>query len=61
MRIGVVCPYSFDHPGGVQIHITDLAREMRGQGHEVFILAPGERGTEPDEFTTFVGKGVPIP
>lgn len=61
MRIGVVCPYSFDHPGGVQIHIMDLAREMRGQGHEVFILAPGERGTEPDEFTTLVGKGVPIP
>ena len=61
MRIGVVCPYSFDHPGGVQIHITDLAREMRKQGHEVFVLAPGERGTEPDEFTTLVGRGVPIP
>lgn len=61
MRIGVVCPYSFEEPGGVQIHITDLAREMRRSGHEVLILAPGEKGTEPDEFTTFVGRGVGIP
>ena len=25
MRIGIVCPYSFDIPGGVQYHVRDLA------------------------------------
>lgn len=60
MRIGMVCPYSFDHPGGVQIHIQDLCAELRRRGHEVEILAPGTRGTEPDEHTTFVGPGIGI-
>ena len=23
MRIGMVCPYSFDKPGGVQSHVLD--------------------------------------
>ena len=25
MRIGIVSPYSFDVPGGVQLHVRDLA------------------------------------
>jgi len=25
MKIGMVCPYSWDMPGGVQNHIRDLA------------------------------------
>jgi hypothetical protein len=25
MRIGMVCPYSFDVPGGVQSHVLQLA------------------------------------
>ena len=25
MRIGIVCPYSFDVPGGVQFHVRDAA------------------------------------
>ena len=31
MRIGMVCPYSFDVPGGVQSHVLQLAEVMRGQ------------------------------
>lgn len=41
MRIGIVCPYSFDAPGGVQVHIMDLAAELRSRGHQVDVLAPG--------------------
>ena len=29
MRIGMVCPYSFDVPGGVQSHVLQLAEVMR--------------------------------
>jgi phosphatidylinositol alpha-mannosyltransferase len=29
VRIGIVCPYSFDIPGGVQFHVRDLAEILR--------------------------------
>ena len=31
MRIGMVCPYSFDVPGGVQSHVLQLAEVMHGR------------------------------
>jgi phosphatidyl-myo-inositol alpha-mannosyltransferase len=42
MRIGLVCPYSFDTPGGVQNHVIGLARQLRDSGHQPHILAPGD-------------------
>ncbi|MDO5682962.1 MAG: glycosyltransferase family 4 protein [Propionibacteriaceae bacterium] len=41
MRVGLVCPYSFSAPGGVQNHVLGLAGWLRSQGHEPAILAPG--------------------
>ena len=32
MRIGLVCPYQWDVPGGVQYHVRDLAQTLRGMG-----------------------------
>ena len=32
MRIGIVCPYSFDVPGGVQHHVRDLAESADRAG-----------------------------
>ena len=43
MRIGLVCPYQWDVPGGVQYHVRDLARTLRDLGHHVEILTPAER------------------
>ena len=43
MRIGLVCPYQWDVPGGVQYHVRDLARTLRGLGHHVEVLTPAER------------------
>ena len=28
MKIGIVCPYSWDVPGGVQFHVRDLAEVL---------------------------------
>lgn len=42
LRIGLVCPYSFDTPGGVQNHVLGLARHLHEHGHQPHILAPGE-------------------
>ena len=61
MRIGVVSPYSFDVPGGVQSHIVDLARALRRLGHEVDVLAPADEDTELPEFVTPAGRAVGIP
>lgn len=41
MRVGLVCPYSFDVPGGVQSHVLGLAGWLAAAGHEPAILAPG--------------------
>jgi phosphatidyl-myo-inositol alpha-mannosyltransferase len=47
MRVGIVCPYSWDIPGGVQAHVRDLAEKLIELGHEVSVLAPGDDDT-PD-------------
>ena len=63
MRIGMVCPYSFDVPGGVQSHVLQLAEVMRAAGNEVSVLAPTSadaHATLPD-YVVSGGKAVPIP
>lgn len=61
MRIGIVCPYSFDAPGGVQFHIRDLASVLIAWGHEVSVLAPAEEGTPLPEFVVPAGRTVAVP
>ena len=50
MRIALVSPYSWSHPGGVTRHIEALAAELRAAGHEPRVIAPfdGEPGSGPD-------------
>lgn len=43
LRIGIISPYSFETPGGVQLHIRDFAETLIQQGHTVEVLAPGRR------------------
>lgn len=63
MRIGMVCPYSFDVPGGVQSHVLQLAEVMRERGHHVSVLAPAsaEAHAQLPDFVVSGGKAVPIP
>ncbi len=62
MRIGLVCPYAWDVPGGVQYHVRDLAETLRGMGHHVEVLTPAEREDSlPAEHVTFAGRTVPVP
>lgn len=63
MRIGMVCPYSFDVPGGVQSHVLQLAEVMRDRGHHVSVLAPAsaEAHAQLPDFVVSGGKAVPIP
>ncbi|HEU5007136.1 MAG TPA: glycosyltransferase family 4 protein [Jatrophihabitantaceae bacterium] len=62
MRVGIVCPYSWDIPGGVQAHVRDLAEKLIELGHTVSVLAPGDEdmaGLPP--YVVAAGKAVPIP
>ncbi|MEV0027540.1 glycosyltransferase family 4 protein [Nocardia sp. NPDC050793] len=61
MKIGMVCPYSFDVPGGVQAHVVDLARVLIERGHRVSVLAPASEGTALPEFVVSAGRAVAIP
>ena len=40
LKIGIVCPYGWDTPGGVQIHIKELTEWLIENGHSVSVLAP---------------------
>ncbi|MGH3655966.1 MAG: glycosyltransferase family 4 protein [Micromonosporaceae bacterium] len=61
MRIGIVCPYSFDIPGGVQLHVRDLSEVLIGLGHEVSVLAPAEREDGLPEYVVSAGRSVSVP
>lgn len=61
LHIGMVCPYSFDEPGGVQAHAIDLCKELQRRGHTVSLIGPGtKRDTVPD-FVELGGGSIPIP
>ncbi|HSJ62112.1 MAG TPA: glycosyltransferase family 4 protein [Jiangellaceae bacterium] len=61
MKIGMVCPYSWDVPGGVQVHIRDLAEEFMARGHEVSVLAPGDDDASMEPYVVSAGRAVPVP
>ncbi|MEH0973980.1 glycosyltransferase family 4 protein [Micromonospora sp. CPCC 205546] len=61
MRIGIVCPYSFDVPGGVQNHVMDLAEALIGLGHEVSVLAPADEDSPLPPYVVPAGRAVPLP
>ncbi|MEP6597900.1 MAG: glycosyltransferase family 4 protein [Actinomycetota bacterium] len=62
MRIGIVCPYSWDIPGGVQAHVRDLAETLIGLGHHVAVLAPGDDDMPGlPAYVSVAGKAVPVP
>lgn len=61
MRIGIVCPYSFDVPGGVQNHVMDLADALIDLGHEVSVLAPADEDSPLPPYVVPAGRSVPLP
>ncbi|MBN1288203.1 MAG: glycosyltransferase family 4 protein [Actinobacteria bacterium] len=44
MRIAIVSPYSWKHPGGVNNHIRGLSGQLIKLGHEVAVMAPDGSG-----------------
>jgi phosphatidylinositol alpha-mannosyltransferase len=61
MRVGIVCPYSLDAPGGVQNHVRDLAEVLLAAGHSVSVLAPADDDTPIPPYVVSAGRAVPVP
>jgi len=71
MRIGLVSPYSWTVPGGVNSHVEHLAAELEHRGHTAWILAPvgvmvgrrrlDSRQVSATERIVPMGSAVPIP
>jgi phosphatidylinositol alpha-mannosyltransferase len=58
VRVGLVCPYSWSVPGGVQSHVSGLARALGELGVDAEVLAPAD---EPANGVVRLGRSVPIP
>ena len=61
MRIGVVCPYSWDVPGGVQEHIRDLAEALIDLGHTVSVISPADDDAALPRYVVPAGRAVAVP
>ncbi len=57
----MVCPYSFDVPGGVQVHAIDLCTEFQKRGHQVSLIGPAGKEVELPPFVVRGGAAIPIP
>jgi phosphatidylinositol alpha-mannosyltransferase len=73
VKIGLVCPYTWEVPGGVQAHVRDLAEALLGLGHAVSVIAPANRDTAAEgdgdadadsplpPYVVPAGRAVPVP
>lgn len=62
MRVGLVCPYAWDVPGGVQQHVGGLADALAAGGHRVSVLAPvDDPASDLPDYLVPAGRPVPVP
>ncbi len=61
LTIGIVCPYAWDIPGGVQFHVRDLRAALVKDGHSVSVLAPAEDDDNLPHYVTSTGRPVAVP
>jgi len=61
VKVGLVCPYTWDVPGGVQAHIHDLAVALIGLGHDVSVITPADDEGSLPPYVVSTGRAVPVP
>ncbi|RBP99289.1 glycosyltransferase family 4 protein [Bifidobacterium xylocopae] len=61
LRVGIISPYSFETPGGVQLHIRDFAQQLIERGHQVQVLAPGRRTADMPLWVHTTGSSFAVP
>jgi phosphatidyl-myo-inositol alpha-mannosyltransferase len=61
MRIGMVCPYTWEVPGGVRSHIAGLTEALIDLGHQVSVISPADDDAPLPEYVVPAGRAVPVP
>jgi len=61
MRIALVSPYDYGHPGGVTEHVRYLAAGLRRRGHNVTVFAPCSDPEVAERDADFIRVGRPFP
>jgi phosphatidyl-myo-inositol alpha-mannosyltransferase len=61
MKIGMVCPYAWEVPGGVREHVRGLAEALIELGHEVSVIAPADEDADLPAYVVPAGRAVPVP
>lgn len=56
MKIAQLSPYFYPHLGGVESHVLELSKQLKKQGHEVFVVTTRLEGTDPEDTV----EGVPV-
>jgi len=57
----MVCPYTWDVPGGVQEHVKDLTEALIGLGHEVSVITPADDDNPLPSYVVPAGRAIPAP
>lgn len=62
LKVCLVSPYDFMHPGGVSEHVRHLAEQLRERDHDVTIMAPSNELDDDHSIPGYVriGRSVPI-
>jgi phosphatidylinositol alpha-mannosyltransferase len=60
VKVGIVCPYDWSAPGGVQVHVRDLAVALQRLGHDVSVLAPCDEDIELPPYVVSAGGAVTL-
>ena len=60
MKVGLVSPYDFASPGGVNDHVRNLAVRLQNLGHETHVFAPSSRADVDFDSARFYRIGTPI-
>jgi phosphatidylinositol alpha-mannosyltransferase len=61
MKIGLVCPYTWNVPGGVQSHVRDLAEALIDLGHQVSVISAADDDVPVPSYVVPAGRAVPVP
>lgn len=63
MKICLVSPYDYTHPGGVSEHVRHLAEELRDRDHHVTVMAPSTDLDDDHGIPDYIriGRSVPVP
>jgi phosphatidyl-myo-inositol alpha-mannosyltransferase len=61
MKVGIVCPYAWEVPGGVREHVKGLAEALIELGHDVSVIAPADDETILPPYVVGAGRAMPVP